>query len=72
MQERELVDIKSMGNLFTWNNKQEGRQRVYSKLDRVIANPTWLDAYSSTEVCFQDDGVFDHSSATLTVYPREK
>lgn len=52
MQDCDLVDIKSVGNLFTLNNKQEGRHGVFSKLDRVMANPRWLDAYSPAEVCF--------------------
>lgn len=71
MHECELVDIKSVGNLFTWNNKQEGIHRVFSKMDRVMANPSWLDAYSSAEVCFQEEGKFDHTRALIRVYPRE-
>ncbi|XP_010667105.1 uncharacterized protein LOC104884190 [Beta vulgaris subsp. vulgaris] len=67
----ELTDIKSVGNMFTWNNKQEGSRRVYSKLGRVMANSRWQDIYSSAEVCFQNEGEFDHSPALITVYPRD-
>ena len=67
----ELSNIKSVGNLFTWNNEQEGSRRLYSKLDRVMANSRWQDIYSSAEVCFQNEGEFDHSHALITVYPRD-
>lgn len=33
-----MEDVKSSGNFFTWNNKQQGMARVFSKLDRVLAN----------------------------------
>lgn len=32
MLECKLTDIQSVGNMFTWNNKQEGRKIVYSKV----------------------------------------
>ncbi|XP_048498078.1 uncharacterized protein LOC125496616 [Beta vulgaris subsp. vulgaris] len=64
-----LQGIKSTGNFFTWNNKQEGGSRVFSKLDRVIANQAWIDGYPSAEVSFQNEGEFDHTPALLIVYP---
>ena len=65
-----MEDIKSSGHFFTWNNKQEGANRVFSKLDRVLANPKWFDSYSAAEVCFLSEGAFDHSPGLLTVYPK--
>ncbi|XP_056688147.1 uncharacterized protein [Spinacia oleracea] len=65
-----MEDIKSSGHFFTWNNKQEGANRVFSKLDRVLANPIWFDSYSAAEVCFLSEGSFDHSPGFLTVYPK--
>ncbi|XP_056687291.1 uncharacterized protein [Spinacia oleracea] len=32
-----MEDIKSVGNFYTWNNKQQGAARVFSKIDRVMA-----------------------------------
>lgn len=51
-----MEDIKSVGNLYTWNNKQQGAAKVFSKLDRVLDNQTWKGSYSSTEVCFMSEG----------------
>lgn len=40
MQHFAMTDIKSSGNFFTWNNKNQGNARVFSKLDRVLDNPS--------------------------------
>ncbi|XP_056697648.1 uncharacterized protein [Spinacia oleracea] len=66
-----MEDIKSVGNFYTWNNKQHGPARVFSKIDIIMANPKWLGVYSSAEVCFMNEGCFDHSPGLLTVYPRD-
>ncbi|XP_048494708.1 uncharacterized protein LOC125494884 [Beta vulgaris subsp. vulgaris] len=70
MHECNMVDVKATGNLFTWNNKQQGEARVISKIDRVMANPAWQAQYCNAEVGFMNEGSFDHSPALLTVYPR--
>ncbi|XP_074300467.1 uncharacterized protein LOC141631738 [Silene latifolia] len=33
-----LYDLVSTGAYFTWNNKQKGDARVFSRIDRVLAN----------------------------------
>ncbi|XP_056691674.1 uncharacterized protein [Spinacia oleracea] len=66
-----MEDIKSVGKFYTWNNKQHGATRVFSKIDRIMANPKWLGVYSSAEVCFMNEGCFGHSPGLLTVYPRD-
>ena len=37
VEECDILDIKMAGNFYTWNNKQEGSNRVFSKIDRVMA-----------------------------------
>lgn len=64
-----VTDIKCSGNFFTWNNMREGETRVFSKLDRMLANAVWKVLFSSVEVNFQSEGEFDHSPALLTVFP---
>ncbi|XP_062100704.1 uncharacterized protein LOC133806603 [Humulus lupulus] len=64
-----LEDVKYNGRFFTWNNKQDGKNRVYAKLDRFLATSEWIDTYSTSEVSFLPEGNFDHSPALLTVYP---
>lgn len=64
-----LVDIKATGRHFTWNNKQEGEARVYSRIDRVLVTSSWLEAFELAEVVFLPEGNFDHSPALLSFYP---
>lgn len=65
-----MEDIKIVGNFYTWNNKQQGITRVFSKIDRVMANPKW-QGDSPVEVWFMNEGCFDHSPGFPTVYPRD-
>ncbi|XP_060968791.1 uncharacterized protein LOC115710551 [Cannabis sativa] len=62
-----LEDVKFVGSFFTWCNKQLGDERIYSKIDRVLANPIWLDEHPNAEVVFQNEGLLDHSPAVLAV-----
>ncbi|XP_062104406.1 uncharacterized protein LOC133815604 [Humulus lupulus] len=69
IEECKLEDVKYLGCFFTWNNKQDKNSRIYSKLDRVMANQEWFIKYELTEVMFLPEGNLDHSPAVLTVYP---
>ncbi|XP_062085223.1 uncharacterized protein LOC133791314 [Humulus lupulus] len=55
-----LVDVKFSGSYYTWNNKQGGNDRVYAKLDRVLANNSWLENFKEAEVIFFPEGLMDH------------
>ncbi|XP_056694797.1 uncharacterized protein [Spinacia oleracea] len=66
----QVEDAKSSGNFYTWNNKQQGDKRVFSKLDRVLINQAWSNQYPNTEVCFRNEGYFDHCPGVITVYPQ--
>ncbi|XP_048497890.1 uncharacterized protein LOC125496470 [Beta vulgaris subsp. vulgaris] len=67
----ELVDVKASGRHFTWNNKQEGNDRVFSRIDRVIATHDWVDKYDMAEASFLPEGNYDHTPILLCVYPDE-
>ncbi|XP_021835103.2 uncharacterized protein [Spinacia oleracea] len=66
-----MEDIKCVGNLFTWNNKQQGNNRVFSKIDRYMANQACQTCFPVAEVCFMPEGIFDHSPGLLSVFPRD-
>uniref|UniRef100_A0A803QDU5 DUF4283 domain-containing protein n=1 Tax=Cannabis sativa TaxID=3483 RepID=A0A803QDU5_CANSA len=52
---------------YTWCNQQKGADRIYSKIDRVLANSEWMATFTAAEVCFQSEGIFYHSPAVVTV-----
>uniref|UniRef100_A0A803PNA5 Reverse transcriptase domain-containing protein n=1 Tax=Cannabis sativa TaxID=3483 RepID=A0A803PNA5_CANSA len=64
-----LEDVKFGGSFFTWNNKQKGEDRIYSKIDKVMANRSWMDSFPIAEALFLNEGLFNHTPALLTVYP---
>ncbi|XP_062080661.1 uncharacterized protein LOC133785445 [Humulus lupulus] len=39
-----LAKLKCVGSNFTWSNKQEGGDRVYSKIDHAFINEGWIDS----------------------------
>ncbi|XP_074298144.1 uncharacterized protein LOC141628964 [Silene latifolia] len=55
-----LVEMKTVGAFFTWNNKHENGTKVYSKLDRVLINADWLTNFPECYANFLPEGLFDH------------
>ncbi|XP_056691798.1 uncharacterized protein [Spinacia oleracea] len=63
-----LEDIKNAGCFFTWTNKQEGENRVMSKIDRVVANQDWVDCFDTAVANFLPEGAFDHCPTIIKSY----
>ncbi|KAL2923459.1 hypothetical protein RDABS01_014950 [Bienertia sinuspersici] len=55
-----LQDIPYSGHFYTWTNKQLAQDRVFSKLDRLLANETWMDKYDTGNAVFLTEGCSDH------------
>ncbi|XP_062112055.1 uncharacterized protein LOC133823373 [Humulus lupulus] len=62
-----LEDLKFSGCFYTWNNKQRAEEKVYSKIDRALVNPQWIDHFPNSEVVFLPEGIFDHSPILVHV-----
>nr|XP_016468656.1 PREDICTED: uncharacterized protein LOC107791160 [Nicotiana tabacum] len=60
-----LKEFRSSGAFFTWNNKQGGDSRVYSKIDRVLVNTEWMTDLHVSEVHFMSEGIYDHCPAII-------
>ncbi|XP_060965556.1 uncharacterized protein LOC133034483 [Cannabis sativa] len=65
----QLEDVKFSGSFFTWSNKQQGSDCIFSKIDRVLANQAWLDRFKNAEAVFLCEGIFDHTPVVLSIYP---
>uniref|UniRef100_A0A803PTY7 Reverse transcriptase domain-containing protein n=1 Tax=Cannabis sativa TaxID=3483 RepID=A0A803PTY7_CANSA len=63
------LGIRATGCYYTWSNKQQRHNRIYSKIDRVLANQEWIDCYPNAEAIFVNEGAFDHSPSMLSLYP---
>ncbi|GLT50971.1 hypothetical protein SLA2020_244230 [Shorea laevis] len=63
----EVCDLQFSGAFFTWCNKQGENDRLWCKLDRVMANSTWVSAFPNTSVVFLNPQSSDHSPSLVTV-----
>ncbi|KAK9688834.1 hypothetical protein RND81_09G014400 [Saponaria officinalis] len=60
-----LRDLKSIGQFFTWNNKQEGTQKVMTKIDRALRNGDWGDECPDSYAEFLPEGTYNHSPCII-------
>lgn len=67
--ECQATDVKATCRYYTWSNKQDGEQRVFSSIDRILANQSWLDLFEQAEVSFLPEEDFDHTPMLVCVYP---
>ncbi|KAL9224956.1 hypothetical protein vseg_000931 [Gypsophila vaccaria] len=60
-----MKDLNATGALYTWSNKQEATDRVYSCLDRAMGNQEWMDGFCDYLAHFHPEGMFDHCPCTI-------
>ncbi|KAJ8431013.1 hypothetical protein Cgig2_017191 [Carnegiea gigantea] len=53
-------DIAWKGCRYTWTNKQDCGQHIFSRIDRIMANGQWLAELPNSEVIFHPDDTSDH------------
>ncbi|GKC71931.1 hypothetical protein Tco_1117814, partial [Tanacetum coccineum] len=56
-----VMDINSSGIHYTWNQKPKGSGGVLKKLDRIMGNIEFCDAYKDAYAVFQPYRISDHS-----------
>ncbi|XP_043716295.1 uncharacterized protein LOC122664514 [Telopea speciosissima] len=56
----QLLDIGAHGPTYTWNNHRAGRDNIIIRLDRVLANQAWRNAYLEAIVTVQGSTGSDH------------
>ncbi|GKD02170.1 hypothetical protein Tco_1177144 [Tanacetum coccineum] len=63
----EVMDINSSGLHFTWNQKPKGGSGLLKKLDRIMGNTEFIDAFPGAYALFQPYIISDHSPAVLNI-----
>ncbi|GKV11183.1 hypothetical protein SLEP1_g22456 [Rubroshorea leprosula] len=63
----EVFDLQFSSAFFTWSNKQGENDRLWCKLDRVMANSTWVSTFPNTSVVFLNPQSSDHSPSLVIV-----
>ncbi|GKD30741.1 hypothetical protein Tco_1241519 [Tanacetum coccineum] len=67
VEEIEVMDVNNTGLKFTWNQKPKGKEGLLKKIDRVLANISFVDAYVGAYAIFQPYRISDHSLALLKI-----
>ncbi|GJY92695.1 RNA-directed DNA polymerase, eukaryota, reverse transcriptase zinc-binding domain protein [Tanacetum coccineum] len=62
-----VMDTSSSGIHYTWNQKPKGGSGVLKKLDRVMGNVEFIDAFQGAYAIFQPYRISDHSLAVLKI-----
>uniref|UniRef100_A0A803QH08 Reverse transcriptase domain-containing protein n=1 Tax=Cannabis sativa TaxID=3483 RepID=A0A803QH08_CANSA len=57
----QVEEFRCTGSFYTWTNKHEVGDLIFSKLDRVFVNKLWLDIFTIADAFFIWDNVSDHS-----------
>lgn len=71
LEENELRDIPSRGVFYTWSNHNPDNPTL-RKLDRALANESWLEAFPSSLAIFDSPGDSDHSPCLITLEGEEE
>lgn len=62
-----MDELTGKGSFYTWSNKRDFEDRIYSKIDRIFINETWFLKFPLTEVEFGAPGVSNHSPICFEV-----
>ena len=66
LQATDLLELRSCGHFYSWNNKSQGEARVLSRIDRCnLVNSPWLMQYAGVVVEILNPGLSDHSPLLL-------
>lgn len=63
----DMNNMQFNGPAFSWSNKQEGENRVCSKLDRVIGNDAWFNVFPNATISFLPNGCSDHTPCVFNL-----
>ncbi|XP_070005789.1 uncharacterized protein [Nicotiana sylvestris] len=67
----QLTPLRTKGYFFTWCNKQNANDRVYSKIDWAFGNFNWTKDYGHVETNFLEPRVSDHSPIIVQLWKRK-
>ncbi|XP_019240505.1 PREDICTED: uncharacterized protein LOC109220492 [Nicotiana attenuata] len=66
----QLAPLRTKGCFYTWCNKQNANDRVYSKIYWAFGNFSWTKNYGHLEADFLEHGVSDHSPIIVQIWKR--
>ncbi|XP_019256466.1 PREDICTED: uncharacterized protein LOC109234878 [Nicotiana attenuata] len=67
----QLSPVKTKGYFYTWCNKQQATDRVYSRIDWVLGNFEWIRDYGHVEADCLEPGISNHSPIVIQIWKRQ-
>ncbi|XP_019226688.1 PREDICTED: uncharacterized protein LOC109208104 [Nicotiana attenuata] len=67
MQCLNLCELPWKWEYYTWSNKQQGANRVFSRIDRAIENDEWMNTFGHMEVDYKMPFISDHAPMIITL-----
>ncbi|KAK4729617.1 hypothetical protein R3W88_022605 [Solanum pinnatisectum] len=67
-----LVDLGLSGQKFTWTNKRGIHHRIWKRLDRALANDTWLEKMPQTTITHLPTVGSDHCPLLMEMCLKEE
>ena len=68
MTELSLHPLKGVGNVYSWTNKEVGRDRICSRIGHALGNTSWMNGYSNTLVKYGNANQSDHTPLILHLF----
>ena len=66
-----LFDLGYVGQRYTWSNERAGEQRTKLRLDRIVANESWMDIFPFASVHHVSMSISDHCLLSLFLHRRQ-
>nr|XP_043619803.1 uncharacterized protein LOC122591609 [Erigeron canadensis] len=63
----DVSDVNKIGMHFTWNQKPSGDQGLLKKIDRIMANTEFVDAFTGAVAVIQPCRISDHAPVVLQI-----
>ncbi|XP_075100529.1 uncharacterized protein LOC142176504 [Nicotiana tabacum] len=62
-----LNELPWKGDYYTWSNKQQGSDRILSRIDRVFGNDMWMMNWGNVCTEYDTPLISDHSPMLLNI-----
>ncbi|KAF9618380.1 hypothetical protein IFM89_001015 [Coptis chinensis] len=61
----ELLDLGFVGSIYTWTNRQNGHNKIWERIDRMMANEVWRSRFTDCRVLHELAISSDHKFLIL-------
>ncbi|XP_070054817.1 uncharacterized protein LOC142179968 [Nicotiana tabacum] len=67
VQDLGINELAWEGDYYTWPNKQDGMDRIWSRIDRLFGNNEWIMQYGHITIVYDVPFISDHAPMSLNL-----